>query len=311
MPVADSETIDVDYDSAARADAATSARWRKQSWWPSAASGFTRRTTLCAPPRSTASASALPRRAAVAASFEAARTCTGWAPHASQPKALKPGSAAQRLAEALGTTEIERRRESAAGVDRPGWSRSARSCRRASASSSRDSRLFFHLVTLPWILSLASHAVACGAERADLVSGVEKALDVVPTAMFVVAGMRVVCSGPSGRSPARGWLVGARDGVSDPSAERSAGMTFLLLAALFLVGRPLDPSMIGRRPADPEAAPRGDGDPARPARLLVSAFLLALRVASACASGRRPRRGRRAVVGLGRGNGWPIIGTCS
>lgn len=30
---------------------------------------------------------------------------TGWSPHADQPKALKPGSARRRLAEALGTTE--------------------------------------------------------------------------------------------------------------------------------------------------------------------------------------------------------------
>jgi len=31
---------------------------------------------------------------------------SGWAPHESQPKPLKPGSAAQRLADALGTTEM-------------------------------------------------------------------------------------------------------------------------------------------------------------------------------------------------------------
>jgi hypothetical protein len=31
---------------------------------------------------------------------------TGWAPDPSQPRPLKPGSAAHRLAEALGTTEI-------------------------------------------------------------------------------------------------------------------------------------------------------------------------------------------------------------
>ncbi len=31
---------------------------------------------------------------------------SGWAPHESQQKPLKPGSAAQRLADALGTTEI-------------------------------------------------------------------------------------------------------------------------------------------------------------------------------------------------------------
>ncbi len=31
---------------------------------------------------------------------------TGWAPHESQPKPLRPGSAAQRLAVALGTAEV-------------------------------------------------------------------------------------------------------------------------------------------------------------------------------------------------------------
>jgi len=31
---------------------------------------------------------------------------TGWAPHTEQPKALRPGSARARLAEALGSTEI-------------------------------------------------------------------------------------------------------------------------------------------------------------------------------------------------------------
>ncbi len=40
----------------------------------------------------------------VPATFEIL-TLTGWAPHASQPKALKPGSAKMRLAEALGVTE--------------------------------------------------------------------------------------------------------------------------------------------------------------------------------------------------------------
>ena len=32
-------------------------------------------------------------------------TLTAWAPHAAQPKPLRPGSAAARLAEALGTVE--------------------------------------------------------------------------------------------------------------------------------------------------------------------------------------------------------------
>jgi hypothetical protein len=30
----------------------------------------------------------------------------GWSPHASQPKPLKPGAAAHRLADALGVTEM-------------------------------------------------------------------------------------------------------------------------------------------------------------------------------------------------------------
>jgi len=41
----------------------------------------------------------------VAASFEVL-FLHGWAPHPAQPKALKPGSAAHRLADALGTAEI-------------------------------------------------------------------------------------------------------------------------------------------------------------------------------------------------------------
>jgi NADH dehydrogenase [ubiquinone] 1 alpha subcomplex assembly factor 5 len=40
----------------------------------------------------------------VAASFEVL-FLHGWAPHESQPKPLRPGSAAQRLADALGTNE--------------------------------------------------------------------------------------------------------------------------------------------------------------------------------------------------------------
>ena len=32
---------------------------------------------------------------------------TGWAPSADQPKALRPGSATTRLADALGTTELD------------------------------------------------------------------------------------------------------------------------------------------------------------------------------------------------------------
>jgi hypothetical protein len=42
----------------------------------------------------------------VTATFEIV-TLTGWAPHDSQQKPLRPGSATARLADALGTTETQ------------------------------------------------------------------------------------------------------------------------------------------------------------------------------------------------------------
>jgi len=103
MPVADSETIDVEYESAlalmrdlgAMGESNLVAERRR---------GFTRRSTLLRAAEIYAERFALPS-GRVAASFELLYL-HGWAPHPSQPKALKPGSAGQRLAEALGTTEI-------------------------------------------------------------------------------------------------------------------------------------------------------------------------------------------------------------
>jgi hypothetical protein len=64
---------------------------------------FTRRATLA---RAAALYAARNSRAdgRVPATFQLV-TLTGWAPHASQPQALRPGSAAARLADALGTEE--------------------------------------------------------------------------------------------------------------------------------------------------------------------------------------------------------------
>jgi SAM-dependent methyltransferase len=103
MPVADSETIDVEYDSAlalmrdlgAMGESNLVAERRRN---------FTRRGTLLRAAEIYAERFALPS-GRVAASFELLYL-HGWAPHPSQPKALKPGSAAHRLAEALGATEI-------------------------------------------------------------------------------------------------------------------------------------------------------------------------------------------------------------
>jgi len=103
LPVADSETIDVEYENAlalmrdlgAMGESNLVAERRR---------GFSRRATLLRAAEIYGERFALPS-GRVAASFEVL-FLHGWAPHASQPKALRPGSAAHRLAEALGTTEI-------------------------------------------------------------------------------------------------------------------------------------------------------------------------------------------------------------
>jgi NADH dehydrogenase [ubiquinone] 1 alpha subcomplex assembly factor 5 len=64
---------------------------------------FTRRATLLRAAEAYRALAGAPE-GRVAASFEIV-TMTAWAPHESQPKPLRPGSAAARLADALGTVE--------------------------------------------------------------------------------------------------------------------------------------------------------------------------------------------------------------
>ena len=102
MPVADSETIEVEYESGlalmrdlgAMGESNLVADRRR---------GFSRRATLLRAAEIYGERFALPS-GRVAATFEVL-FLHGWAPAPSQPKPLKPGSAAHRLAEALGTTE--------------------------------------------------------------------------------------------------------------------------------------------------------------------------------------------------------------
>jgi NADH dehydrogenase [ubiquinone] 1 alpha subcomplex assembly factor 5 len=102
LPVADSETIDVEYDNAlalmrelgAMGESNLVAERRR---------GLSRRATLMRAAEIYSERFALPS-GRVAASFEVL-FLHGWAPHDSQPKPLRPGSAAQRLADALGTRE--------------------------------------------------------------------------------------------------------------------------------------------------------------------------------------------------------------
>jgi NADH dehydrogenase [ubiquinone] 1 alpha subcomplex assembly factor 5 len=102
LPVVDSDTIEVTYPDAlalmrdlrAMGEANAVAERRRS---------FTRRATLA---RAAAFYAERFRRpdGRIAARFEIL-TLTGWAPHQSQPKPLRPGSATARLADALNTIE--------------------------------------------------------------------------------------------------------------------------------------------------------------------------------------------------------------
>ena len=102
LPVADSETIEVEYgdalslmrDLAAMGESNLVVERRR---------GLARRATLLRAAEIYGERFALPS-GRVAASFEVL-FLHGWAPHESQPKPLRPGSAARRLADALGTAE--------------------------------------------------------------------------------------------------------------------------------------------------------------------------------------------------------------
>src|SRR5690349_5810740 len=102
LPVADGEAIDIEYENAlalrrdlgAMGEANLVIERRR---------GFSRRTTLLRAAEIYAERFANPS-GRVTATFEVL-FLHGWAPAPSQPKPLKPGSAAHRLAEALGTTE--------------------------------------------------------------------------------------------------------------------------------------------------------------------------------------------------------------
>jgi NADH dehydrogenase [ubiquinone] 1 alpha subcomplex assembly factor 5 len=103
LPVADSETIDVEYDNALALMRDLSAMG-ESNLVVERRHGFSRRATLLRAAEIYTERFSLPS-GRVAASFEVL-FLHGWTPHESQPKPLKPGSAARRLADALGTTEL-------------------------------------------------------------------------------------------------------------------------------------------------------------------------------------------------------------
>lgn len=103
LPVADSETIEVEYESALTLMRDLSAMG-ESNLVAGRRRGLTGRAVLLRAAELYGERFARPS-GRVVASFEVL-FLHGWAPHASQPQPLKPGSAAHRLAEALGTAEL-------------------------------------------------------------------------------------------------------------------------------------------------------------------------------------------------------------
>lgn len=102
LPVADGETIEVAYDNALALMRELGAMG-EGNLVVERRRGLARRATLLRAAEIYSERFAAPG-GRVMASFEVL-FLHGWAPHASQPKPMKPGSAAKRLADALGTAE--------------------------------------------------------------------------------------------------------------------------------------------------------------------------------------------------------------
>jgi len=169
--------------------------------------------------------------------------------------------------------------------------------------------LFFHLVTIPWIASLVLRIAGDILAPDSLIAVLaEKAADVIPTVMFLVAWMRAVLLGPAhvGRLPGLGWS--ARESAFLAYLIRIAGIAFLLLAGFTLMAGSIDPMALSETPIDPEFARREAFAAPLGAGFFVSA-LLALRTSFGLAASAvdlpfTPRQSWAAS----RGNAWIIIG---
>jgi hypothetical protein len=173
----------------------------------------------------------------------------------------------------------------------------------------RHLRLFFHLVTIPWIISIVLRIVGSLIDdESPVIVLIEKAVDIVPTTMFVVAWMRVVLLGPQsvGRLPGLGWSQ--RETTFVVSLLKVAGITFFLLAAFVMALGTLDPISMRDAAANPELARRQAMALPFGTSFVVSAFL-ALRVSYGLAASAvdLPLTPRQSWV-FSRGSGWAIIG---
>jgi hypothetical protein len=171
-------------------------------------------------------------------------------------------------------------------------------------------RLFFDLVTIPWIMSVAIRMIGgLVSVESPVAALVEKAVDVVPATMFVVAWQRLVLLGPHriDRLPGLGWS--SRETAWLGHLLKVAGMTFVLMAVFIMTVGPMDPRALQAGAAmDPEAARRYAL--AGPLALgFIVSMLLALRVSfGLAATAVDVPFSPRLSWAHSRGNAWPIIG---
>ena len=140
---------------------------------------------------------------------------------------------------------------------------------------------------------------------------VEKALDIVPTVMFMVAWQRLVLLGPNrvDRLPGLGWSP--RETAYLVHLIKVGGITFVLIARLRPDGGPMDYGALTTpgAPIDPDVAQRQALAAPLGAGFIVS-VLLALRVSyGLAATAVDVPFSPRLSWAYGRGNGWTIIGT--
>jgi hypothetical protein len=172
-------------------------------------------------------------------------------------------------------------------------------------------RLFFDLVTIPWIMSIAIRIIGgLISTESPVAALVEKAIDVVPAAMFVVAWQRLVLLGPHrvDRLPGLGWS--SRETAWLVHLLKVAGMTFVLMAIFMITVGPMDPSALRAGAAiDPDDARRYALAGPLAFGFIVS-LLLALRVSyGLAATAVDVPFSPRLSWAHSRGNAWPIIGT--
>jgi len=170
-------------------------------------------------------------------------------------------------------------------------------------------RLFFHLVTIPWILSIVLRVAGAAIDEDSLlVVLAEKALDVIPTVMFMVAWMRGVLLGPgaTGRLPGLSWSP--RETSFLVHLLKVGGITFLLLGAFVMAVGTIDPVLMSEAPVDPDLARRQALAAPFGAGFMISA-LLALRVSFGLAASAvdLPFAPRQSWA-YSRGHGWRIVG---